>query len=385
MSNKKNYSVRYGNIYVQGSVDGDFKKYSTGKQATKLNIKWIEKNHREVLLQLHNKKVNKTSIASKDFIEFAKLSLEINKPNRKDSTNIEYESIFKKYIEKYFKYYALEDIKKADLQKWQNSMMKQKKKDNELLSVGRIKFVRSVFSGILTDAVENELINKNPFETIKQPKREGLQDEEILPFNLSEINKIINVSIGQNKNLITTLFFTGMRTGELWGLKWSDLNFQSDTIHIQRAIRHGTISSTKTNSSNRIIEMLPIVKEALMRQKTFTYREDSFVFLNRDKKHFSSAASVSLGYWKRTLKFCKLDYRVLYQTRHTFASMMISQGEDIVWVSKTLGHASVKITLDIYTKFIPHERRERATFLNNFQEKNCTKSELPFISLSKSS
>ena len=236
--------------------------------------------------------------------------------------------------------------------------------DFSYLSIGRINFIRSVFRVILSDALDNELVNKNPFDNIKKAKRKRGKNAEILPFSLDEINEILNNSEGQHKNILTTLFFSGMRTGECWGLKWSDIDFENNTIHIQRGIRHGKISSTKTISSNRIIEILPIVKKALMRQKVFTLTNNSFVFLNQNKTYYSSATSIRNGHWKRTLKSCKLDYRVLYQTRHSFASLMISEGEDIVWVSKMLGHSSVKMTLDIYTKYIPSKRKERATFLN---------------------
>ncbi|UTJ05688.1 tyrosine-type recombinase/integrase [Arcobacter roscoffensis] len=98
--------------------------------------------------------------------------------------------------------------------------------------------------------------------------------------------------------------------------------------------------------------MLPLVEEALNRQKSFTYINDSYIFLNQNKKAFKSAQSISKGFWKNVLRFCGLDYRVLYQTRHTFATLMISKGEDIVWVSKMLGHTNVRITLETYTKYI---------------------------------
>jgi len=378
--NKEGYFVENNIIYVQGSIDGKFKRYSTKKEATKLNIGWIKKNAYEVLLKLYNEKTDKQTQVTNDFIEFANLSFDLNSPDRKGSTTEEYKSVFKKYIEKDFRHFPIENIKKANLQHWQNKMLKTN------LSIGRIKFVRAVFSGILTDAVDNELIKDNPFTRLKTPKRESIEEEDsVHPFSLKEIQSILSASTGQNKNIVTLLFFTGMRTGELWGLKWSDINFQSKTIHIQRAIRHGKESTTKTKNSKRIIDMLPAVEEALNRQKSFTYINDNYVFLNQNKEPFKSAQTLSNGYWKNVLKFCGLDYRVLYQTRHTFATLMISHGEDIVWVSRMLGHTNVRITLEVYTKFIPNQQKERAVFLNNIQAKNCKKTANTNLRLLKSS
>lgn len=378
--NKEGYFIENNIIYVQGSIDGKFKRYSTRKEATKINIAWIKKNAYDVLLKLYNEKTDKQTRVTNDFVQFAKLSFELNSPDRKESTTEEYESIFKKYIEKDFRNFPIEDIKKANLQHWQNKMLKTD------LSIKRIKFARAVFSGILTDAVDNELIKDNPFSRLKAPKRESDNEEEsVYPFTLEEIQSILAASIGQNKNITTLLFFTGMRTGELWALKWSDINFKSKTIHIQRGIRHGKESSTKTKNSNRVIDMLPAVEEALNRQKSFTYINDSYVFLNQKKQPFQSAQSISQGYWKNVLKLCGLDYRVLYQTRHTFATLMISHGEDIVWVSKMLGHANVRITLEVYTKYIPNQKKERAVFLNDIQPKNCKKTANTNLRLLKSS
>ncbi len=378
--NKDGYFVSNNTIYVQGSIEGKFRRYSTKKEATKINIAWIKRNAYDVLLKLYNEKMNKQTLVTNDFVEFAELSFDLNSPDRKDSTTKEYKSVFKKYIQKDFKNIPIENIKKAHLQHWQNKMLKTN------LSLGRIRFIRAVFSGILTDAVDNELIKDNPFCKLKVPKRESTnENDSVHPFTLEEIQSILNASTGQNKNIFTLLFFTGMRTGELWGLKWSDINFKYKTIHIQRAIRHGKESTTKTKNSKRVIDMLPIVEEALIRQKSFTYINDSYIFLNQNKEPFQSAQSLSKGYWKNILKFCRLDYRVLYQTRHTFATLMISYGEDIVWVSKMLGHSNVRITLEVYTKFIPNQKKERANFLNNLKQKNCNKTANTNLRLLKSS
>jgi integrase len=67
----------------------------------------------------------------------------------------------------------------------------------------------------------------------------------------------------------------------------------------------------------------------------------------------------------RTLKESNIEYRPLYQTRHSFASQMIQNGEDIIWVVSMLGHSSPKMTLDKYAKYVKSETKKRGTFISN--------------------
>lgn len=367
---KSKYFIRNDKIYVEGYINKTRYRLSTGKSATKLNIAWIKKNCDNVLLKLYSEKKANSNVQvnSNDFNEFALESIKRNGANRKSSTNIEYLSVYNKYIKVYFKDYNITDIKKAQLQNWQNLLL-----TTTNLSIGRIKFFRAVFSGILTDAMQNELIKENAWKYIEMPKREDEKEEDnIKPFSLQEIEKILKLSVGQWKNIFTVLFFSGIRTGECWGLKWSDINFVTKTIHIKRSVRHGVVGKPKTKNSIRVIDMLPIVEEALRNQKSHTLINDSFVFLNKNKEHFKSAQHITRDIWNPTLKIAGLDYRVLYQTRHSFASMMVSNGEDIIWISKMLGHSTPRITLDVYSKFVQEQNKERATFLNNFKVKTGT-------------
>jgi integrase len=67
---------------------------------------------------------------------------------------------------------------------------------------------------------------------------------------------------------------------------------------------------------------------------------------------------------KQPLKSANIEYRTIYNTRHSFASLMISQGEDILWVSHMLGHTNTEMTLRKYAKYIKNEKKRRAIFLD---------------------
>jgi len=378
-NNKDGYFIKNNVIYVQGSIDCKFRRYSTKKEATKMNIAWIEKNAYDVLLKLYNEKTSKQTQVTNNFVEFAKLSFELNASNRKQSTTKEYIRTFKKYIEKEFKNKTIQDIKKADCLYWQNKMLKSRNnRTNELLTIATIKFIRAILSSILTDAVDNELISINPLSKVKMPTRKETisiskeNDDKVYPFTFQEAYQIIEELKNQVKNFITTQFFTGMRPGEGIGLMWEDIDFENNSIYINRAIRHGVISSTKTDEKRRIT-MLPDVKKALEEQYQITGRKNSYVFLTKFNTHYNSVQSINKYIWKNTLNTLNIEYRPIKQTRHTFASQMISNGEDVLWISRMLGHSNATITLNVYAKYVPNKDEKRASFLNKIKEKNYTK------------
>jgi integrase len=80
-------------------------------------------------------------------------------------------------------------------------------------------------------------------------------------------------------------------------------------------------------------------------------------------KPFNTADKISAWYWRPLLDKLTMKYRNLYQMRHTFASMMISNGEDILWVSKMLGHKDSSMTLQKYARYIKVKDKKRAGFL----------------------
>lgn len=351
-------SVRNGIIYVQGYIDGVRHRKSTGKKDTKANLTWARKNAYDVLLKLTDKQ--QMHVREYNFQDFAYKSLELNSMDRKENTNADYLNIFKCHILPYFKNWELQDIRALDLKQWQMSLLKKG------LSGKRVKNIRSVFQFILKDAYQDELIDKNPFDLVKPPK---VIKKEVVPFSLHEIEILIQNAEGWFKHYLTIAFFTGLRTGEMIGLKWCDIDFEKDIIKVQRAISKGVIGSPKTESSKREVFISRPVKEALKEQFLLTGLRNDFVFLTQHHRHFKTAYNITVFQWKPLLEESKLEYRVLYQTRHTFASLMLQQKEDIAWISKMMGHTNIHTTLIKYARYIPIENEKRASFLDDLKLK----------------
>jgi integrase len=368
-NNKSGYFIRGNTLYVQGATDEGFKKYSTGKKATKENERYVAKNSIRIFREIHENKTSPRKI-SQNFCEYAEFKLSILGRKLRENTAKEYYQIFEKRIKPSFIGYTLSDIKRVDLQVWQEDLV------NEGLSSKRINNIRSVFNILLEEARKDELIEKNYFSTIDKEKN---KKADITPFSLDEVKLILNnIENCSEKWFIQLAFFSGMRTGEIVGLKWEDINFRDHTITIKNAVRKGVLGDTKTDSSNRTIDILPPVMEALDQMRSKTYLRNSFVFLNGSGTHYHDGAFIRKGIWKRTLQKLGLNYRSFYQTRHTFASIMISEGEDILWVSNMLGHANAQMTLSVYANYIKSDKKRRATFLDTEYipsqkvNKNCT-------------
>lgn len=210
-------------------------------------------------------------------------------------------------------------------------------------------------------AIIKGYINFTPLQ-ITKPKLKT--NYEMNPFTFEEAKKIIDTAPDLIKNLIATLFYTGARTGEIFGLKWKNVCFDNYTIKIDNQFTNGFEDTPKTKSSNRIIDMLPICESFLLEQQKITGSYE-YVFLNSKFKPYKSSSAL-YNIWKDILNYLELDYRSIYQTRHTFASNMLSNAENPLWVSQMLGHRSLDVTLQKYSKYIKKEKTKRkTTFLDN--------------------
>ncbi len=353
------YNIRGNKIYVSGTVDGKFYRLSTGKDATPLNKKWIAKNHNNVLLQLVNKDKPKRIDM---FAEYALQSMESNKYAIKPQTAVYYMHMYSKHILPYFKHYRLDEIKPSDIRLWQTKLL-------ITLKPRTVKNIRNLLGKILGDAVMDEIIEKNAIRLVKPPKH--VKEKEITPFTMQEVKMLINTATGWTKSLIITAFFTGLRTGELFALKWDDIDFNAKKIVVRRTIRHGIISTTKTGKT-RVIDLLDIVYEALKDKYKENGLRDEFIFTSRKGTPYVEASAVNTTYWKPLLKRCGMAYKIMYNTRHTFATLMLLNGEDVLWVSKMLGHADISTTMKYYVKFVEEKGKKRATFLSDIFNENCT-------------
>ncbi|MDO9303916.1 MAG: site-specific integrase [Sulfuricurvum sp.] len=289
--------------------------------------------------------------------EYSNVSFENHRLERKPMTTHDYINIYNRHISPYFGKTKLDEISVSDINQWKNTLFGDKG-----LSSKRVNIIKKVFGTILNDSVEDEIISTNPIRKSKALPSHQIKDIE--PFSLTEINKILNACEGQNKHIIATLFFTGMRTGECIGLKWSDIDFDKRIILIRRTIGRGVEGLPKTHSSIRAIDMADILWKHLKNQFSITSETGTYVFLNQIGTHYFDSSKLRDRMWKKTLANAQVRYRTIYQTRHTFCSLNLQNGEDILWISRMMGHSTPKTTLERYSKYIPRETKRTSVFDN---------------------
>lgn len=296
--------------------------------------------------------------------EYIQVSLELHKHKRQSDTQNDLISIHRLHIKEFLGSKRLDKVKPSHIELWQNYML------DKGMSPARVKKSRSLLFTMFNDAIKDEIIDKNPLLVVKTPK---IPRPIINPFTLDEITTILSNSNGQFQNFYATAFFTGARSGELIGLMWEDIDFENLEIHISRAIKEGVISTPKTDNSIRTIDMLDSLIPYLENQYELTGKYNSYVFLNKNLEHYYDIKRIRSTDWKRTLIKCELDYRPIYHTRHSFASLMLANNEDILWVSNMLGHTDSTMTLSKYSKYIKRDKKKRGQFLNKVCYQSGTK------------
>lgn len=303
--------------------------------------------------------------------EFGYKSLELHKYERKPQVNKAYKLSFEKHILSYFGNHLIKQITPIDLQEWQNKIV-----DNT--SASSLRKYRNIFRQIFMDAMLEGYIETNPFDKIKRP---AIEDVKIEQFTKDEIQSIIKTSSMKLRNFFVISVFTGMRTGELIALLWSDVDYDLKQIHISKTKNHGTLGTTKTKSSNRTIDMLPVVEQYLKEQYKLTSHQE-YVFLNSKEKPYYSSDVLNLSL-RKVLDRCEIPRRTIYNTRHTFASLMLSNNENIMWVSQMLGHKTANITFERYARFIKEDKINRAKFIEQWHmfgtQNNPTRLKTPKI------
>lgn len=286
---------------------------------------------------------------------FAKTSFEIHQRTRRTLTENEYHRKYGLYIQSAFGRKPIDQIRPSDLAKWQNKLL-------EHLAPSSVKKVRSVFQSIMEDALMDGIIAVNPFSRVKAPRTEEMRLKK--PFSKEEIFAIL-LDVPESMQCFFAIgFFTGMRTGEIIGLKWEDINWDERLIGIRRSRRMGMETVPKTKSSIRDVEVIDVLWPYLLKHRELSRENSVYLFETYLNEPFSTCDKISSHYWKPSLRRLGIEYRNLYQMRHSFASLMISNGEDILWVSNMLGHKDSSMTLQNYARYVKHATRKRATFLS---------------------
>lgn len=217
--------------------------------------------------------------------------------------------------------------------------------------------VQSCLRTALQDAVDDELLDVNPIYGWKYENAEALKTkDDVDPFDKNEREAILKACRDpQHRNMFEFAFWTGLRTSELVALTWEDI----DWINAEARINKGKTQFAdepeppKTKKSERDVKLLPPALAALTRQKIHSYLMGGAIFRDpRTGNPWEGDEGIRQGPWKSALKKAGVRYRRPYQTRHTYASMMLTAGEPLGWVANQMGHADLNMLSRVYARWI---------------------------------
>lgn len=272
-----------------------------------------------------------------------------------------YELIIDELLLPSFGKVELEDINSTHLQSFVDflSTPDARASGTEGLSPATVKRYATVFSSVMSEAWKQKILESNPFEKgyvhypkVVQPELEAYNDDEVSAFTDALTEEEI-----RTQALLLLALTTGMRRGELVGLMWSDINFDTGEIRITRSVykpkgEDQRVKNTKSVSSNRSVYLSDSCAEILYkwkieqeRQKRHCGRfwtESDFVFTDPNGKNMSIYAPTRI-----CAEFEErhgLRHLKLHGLRHTCGSLMVSHGVDPETVKAVLGHEDMKTT-----------------------------------------
>ncbi|USK54401.1 site-specific integrase [Cytobacillus solani] len=367
--------LKSGNWQARVSKDG--KEFSIGTFRTKKEAQ-IEASKVEERIYygqtLNDRNMLFEEVAKEWLYDFKKL-------NVKESTFEQLEVIVRLHIIPYFGNNRIMKIRRTDIKNWMNKYMNMKNsKGDEKYSYGaRLKYL-SVLKSIFHYAVhEIEVLEKNPADRLKVPVQDSVEikKEKVKYYNLKELTRLLNFMKSYKHQrfkeyqlyymLMYFLSQTGLRISEALALRWDDI--EGNKLKVERQTSRDDnnnvkLTTLKNSSSYRTIglnelqidghdELLKALKkfklkqnEILLANEGFQKSNDGIIFQNF-LGHYLTPSTV-----RETIQgYCKkagVEYKGTHGFRHTHAVLLLEAGASIKFVSKRLGHKTIKTTADTY-------------------------------------
>jgi integrase len=239
----------------------------------------------------------------------------------------------------------------------------------QLTEAGRsprtVRYAHSILNSALKQAVKWKLLQHNPADHVELPRQ---QRREIQPLDQEQAGRFLDTAAGtRHYTLFSLLLGTGLRPGEALGLRWEDFDVTSGYLSVQRALaftgKVWRLDEPKTTRGRRRVK-LPVSLSAELRAHRQEQRQARLASAGEYQDHglmFASENGAPLDernivhrHFKPLLKRAKLPATLrLYDLRHTHATLLLLAGENPKVVSERLGHASVALTLDVYSHVLP--------------------------------
>jgi integrase len=329
------------------------------------------KQAKDELRDLENRLAKGIYIPVREVPTFKKVAtdwLEYKKANIRGSTW----NMYRGYVENHFE--QINDLKigkitVATVEKFIANRREQS------VSLPTLRKLLITFGQVMKYAIRHRYIDHNPVNEAEKPRDQG--EEQTLNIQILRPPEIKNFLDATEDEKHHTLFLlalmSGARQGELFGLKWSDILWQTSQIHVQRTFNNGAWYWPKTKTSIRKIDVGPTVIKQLKKWKlACPPNKLDLVFPNKSGNPLNRSHVFRNFFWP-ALNKAELPRVRFHDLRHTYASLLIDQGENIKYIQKQLGHSKPSVTMDIYAHLMSEENPEAAKKLDDTIFQNGSK------------
>lgn len=310
------------------------------------------------LIDLKSSINNNKFIVSKDisFVNRYKQYLYDSSKNLSLTTINRRESVLRVNIEPFFRDIKLQDVTPSILQKFLDLMFARYTKSGAEPITGAVK-------AVFNESYRLREISSNPCDFVKNPpalkKSKALSD----PYDKSEVKYIVNKLEGNTIEIPILLMLTmGLRTGEVCGLRWEDIDFKNNTISVKQVLIYtkGNKISFKEPKTDSSIRTISAPEELISKLKKLKIRHNELLLTNSMKKEYRNIVCLNTSFtpyipavlresWKRFSIKNDIRYIRMHDLRHTHATMLVLAGVDFKTISNRLGHTDIKITLNRYS------------------------------------
>lgn len=271
----------------------------------------------------------------------------------------------------------LEKISTSALQKFYNTKLKGTESMKKL-SRRSVEYLHTIIGSALQQAYKNELIKKNVNEFTVLPKKE---QKEIEPLTVGEIERVLQVAKETELySLILLEIFTGMRKGEILGLQWKNVDFERKVVWVRKNLCRVKNQDKNDGKKTKLILLEPKTKKSI---REIPLSEEAVKVLRVHKKKQNEQKMLYRDiYQDNDIVFAKADgsfedpreilrrfHKILekagvrkcrfHDLRHTFASILLNEGESMKVIQELLGHSTITTTMDIYSH-VAKETKERS-------------------------
>jgi len=301
------------------------------------------------------------------------------KPTVKLSTYSSYEQLIRSHVKPQIGGKYMNTITGEDLQDFFNERRSQgNQKGKGGLAPKTLTNLRNMMHLAFSQAVSNKLLAENPVESVRLPKAEK---KEMRVLNREEQTRLILAARRAPEPAafgIVFDLFTGLRIGELCGLRWENVDMDSRSFKVcetrnrlpnfdksvETTTSVKTVKTTKTDNSRRTVYIMDGLYQDLLDYRTIQqsiqrqnpgYNPDGYVFCQENGQPYEPRTYQDL--FKRCVRQAGIADANLHALRHTFATRALEQGMDVVTLSRLLGHATPSITLDKYGHALDDHKR----------------------------